>query len=58
MLVHWQADSDLTGIRDLNALEQFSTNERKECLSMERGQRSAQRQLDAVGTHPFSSLQP
>jgi serine/threonine-protein kinase len=34
MLTRWQVDPDLAGIRDPSALQQFSKDEREECLAL------------------------
>jgi tetratricopeptide (TPR) repeat protein len=34
ILTHWQIEPDLAGLRDLNALDEFSAEERKECYAL------------------------
>jgi eukaryotic-like serine/threonine-protein kinase len=34
LLMHWQADTDLAGLREASALDRFSTDERQDCLAL------------------------
>ena len=34
LLMHWQADAELAGLREASALDRFSTDERQDCLAL------------------------